>query len=786
MKLAYLRGSFGLVLQATIAVGILVVFWYGGHLVISKELDPGGFLAFHRALSRLTWPLISLGFVVSLVQRGRASYSRLEDVFKSEPDVTDGPLPAPAQIDGRLEVKHLSFAYGERTVVNDVSFALEPGASLAIVGRTGSGKSTLALLLARLLPTPRGSVWLDGKDVCDLPLSSVRGAVGYAQQSAFLFSTTAGRNIGFALDDPDSPESLERIRQAADDARILEEVMSLPDGFDTVVGERGVQLSGGQKQRIALAAAFVSKPQHLGARRPAQRRRRAYRARHPRRHRAAERHALGGAHHAPRGRCAPVRSHHGARRGQGGRVRHARRALSQRRALRIVRRRATHRERARAAGSRRRSQRGGVAVSARVSKPNEAKQRTEKILQAFHEEERFGRAYDWELMKRLWPFFKPQRALLLVALCVVLITAVSSLIRPLIMQRVIDRGVMFGDASALTWGGITLASIIVVEQVLNFIQLYTTQVAGARAMTDLRRHVFVFLHRLRLGFFDNQLVGRLVSRVTNDVDAILDLFGSGALLALGDLVKLVGIVALMLALDWKLALVAFAATPPVMLLIVLLRRRMREAFRDIRAKTARMNATMNEQVSGMTVIQAYSRQESAAREFDSSNVGYREANLRSILWDALQDAAIDTVSAICLASIVVSLGYRPVSFGTVVAFSVYIVQFFEPITLLAQRYTLLQSAMAGAERVFKLLDTEAPDCPTRSGSAAGDRELSVAFEDVSFSYKPGVPVLRARQLRRAARREGGAGRPHGQRQDHRHGAALAPLRGQLRHHSRRR
>ncbi|MFZ5891022.1 MAG: ABC transporter ATP-binding protein [Myxococcota bacterium] len=263
LKLAYLRGSFGLVLQATIAVGILVVFWYGGYLVIEKELDPGGFLAFQRALSRLTWPLISLGFVVSLVQRGRASYSRLEDVFKSEPDVSDGPLPAPAHVTGHLHVKDLSFAYGERKVLENVSFDLAPGASLAIVGRTGSGKSTLALLLSRLLPTPRGSVLLDGTDVCDLPLASVRGAIGYAQQSAFLFSTTAGRNIGFPLDDPDSPEALERIRKAADDARILEEVLALPDGLDTVVGERGVQLSGGQKQRIALAAAFVSKPSIL-------------------------------------------------------------------------------------------------------------------------------------------------------------------------------------------------------------------------------------------------------------------------------------------------------------------------------------------------------------------------------------------------------------------------------------------------------------------------------------------------------------------------------------------
>jgi ATP-binding cassette subfamily B protein len=138
-----------------------------------------------------------------------------------------------------------------------------PGESLAIVGRTGSGKTTLAMLLARLLPTPAETVRIDGVDVCQLPLSSVRSAIGYAQQDAFLFSTTVARNIGYALDDPDSPESLDRIRHAAREAQVLEEALSLPDGFDTVVGERGVQLSGGQKQRIALARALVWEPKIL-------------------------------------------------------------------------------------------------------------------------------------------------------------------------------------------------------------------------------------------------------------------------------------------------------------------------------------------------------------------------------------------------------------------------------------------------------------------------------------------------------------------------------------------
>ncbi|HSU40978.1 MAG TPA: ABC transporter ATP-binding protein, partial [Polyangiaceae bacterium] len=198
-----------------------------------------------------------------LVQRGRAAYDRLRDVYVAEPDIIDGPAPAPRAISGRLEVRNLTFAYGTNQVLRGVDLVLEPGRSLAIVGRTGSGKSTLAVLLARLQPTPRGCVFLDGTDVCDLPLAVVRGAVGYAQQSAFLFSTTAARNIGFPLDDPDSPESFERIQHAAQEARVHDEITSLPDGYDTVVGERGVQLSGGQKQRVALAMAFASDPRIL-------------------------------------------------------------------------------------------------------------------------------------------------------------------------------------------------------------------------------------------------------------------------------------------------------------------------------------------------------------------------------------------------------------------------------------------------------------------------------------------------------------------------------------------
>ncbi|MEO7330054.1 MAG: ABC transporter ATP-binding protein [Minicystis sp.] len=260
LNLARLRGSMGPMTGVVSAVGSLVVFWYGGSLVLHGDMTKGEFVAFWMALLRLTWPMLALGFVFSILQRGRAGYERLKTIFDAIPEVQSGPLPAPAEVHGALRVQGLSFAYGERKVVDDVSFDVPAGGSLALVGRTGSGKSTIAVLLSRLLPTPGGAVFLDGQDICALPIETVRASIGYAQQDAFLFSTTVTRNIGYALDDPDSPEAAEIVRAAAREAEVLSEVNDLPDGFDTVVGERGVQLSGGQRQRVALARALVREP----------------------------------------------------------------------------------------------------------------------------------------------------------------------------------------------------------------------------------------------------------------------------------------------------------------------------------------------------------------------------------------------------------------------------------------------------------------------------------------------------------------------------------------------
>lgn len=385
--------------------------------------------------------------------------------------------------------------------------------------------------------------------------------------------------------------------------------------------------------------------------------------------------------------------------------------------------------------------------AAKNEKPGAARSKG-KTLRDFHEEERLGRAYDSHLLRRLWPFMKPHARYLYASMAMIILAAGLNLFRPVVMGRVVA-GAQSEEPGGLMKHGITLALVVLAMQVLSFVQMYAMQIAGARSMADLRAHLFDFMQRLELRYYDRTPVGRLVTRATNDVDAVGELFASGVINALGDLVALAGIVIMMLVLDVRMSLISFAAIPVVAVLVVFVRSRAREAFRDIRVKTARLNAFLNEQVSGMPVVQAYAREGTMATEFDDINVEYRDANKRSIFYEAILDAAIEMVGTVCIASVLWWAGLKriedaAITFPLVVTFTQYIKQFFEPVSLLAQRYTILQSAMSGAERIFKLLDEPAlePAAVAVEPGATGSADEAVALEDVTFSYKPGVPVLK--------------------------------------------
>jgi ATP-binding cassette subfamily B protein len=373
----------------------------------------------------------------------------------------------------------------------------------------------------------------------------------------------------------------------------------------------------------------------------------------------------------------------------------------------------------------------------------------EEKLRAFHEEDAVGKAYDLRLVRRLWPFVRPHARFLGVSLVAMFAITAMQLAQPLVMGDVVHRAAL-KDGPGLLRDGLLLAGLVLASQLLNFTQVYTMQVAGARAMADLRSHIFQFFQQLQLRFFDRTPVGRLVTRATNDVDAVGELFASGVLNAVADLLTLVGIVVMMLGRDWQLAMIAFLALPVVGVIVNAMRKRTRQAFRDIRAKTARLNAFLNEQVNGIAVVQAYGREEATSAEFDVINEAYREANKRSIFYEAVLDASIEMVSTLCIASILWwaglhRVGNHVITFETVVVFTQYIKKFFEPVSLLSQRYTFLQSAMSGAERIFQLLDEKQIDEPEAKESDCapdGSADEAIRLHDVEFAYKAGAPVLK--------------------------------------------
>jgi ATP-binding cassette subfamily B protein len=386
-------------------------------------------------------------------------------------------------------------------------------------------------------------------------------------------------------------------------------------------------------------------------------------------------------------------------------------------------------------------------MSSRAAAPAKPAAKGDK-LRAYHEESAAKEGVDSRLLLRLWPFVKPHAKLVAFSLVGLVVITLFGLVRPIVLSWIVaDAGA--GRSDTLFRNGMLLASLLVVSQTLGFVQIYTMQLAGAGAMGDLRRAVFARMQRLTLRYVDGTPIGRLVTRATNDVDALGELFASGALNAVGDLLSLIGIVVAMLALDWRMALIAFAALPPVMLLVNVVRKRSREAYRSIRTRTARMNAYLNEQVLGMSVVQAFAREDAADLEFDEINATYRDANKAAIFWEALLDAAIEMVASVCVGAVLwwagVGRGLAGVTvpFPVVVAFAQYLKQFFEPVSQIAARYTLLQSAMSGAERIFEFLDITELEPEGRGARVLPAKDgVAVRFSHVEFSYKEGTPVLR--------------------------------------------
>ncbi|MDQ3949896.1 MAG: ABC transporter ATP-binding protein/permease [Gemmatimonadota bacterium] len=367
---------------------------------------------------------------------------------------------------------------------------------------------------------------------------------------------------------------------------------------------------------------------------------------------------------------------------------------------------------------------------------------------AVHDDDAVGKAYDRRLARRLFAYARPHRGLIGGALALLLTDGVLQLAGPLLTRKVIDDALPARDFALVTWATVLYAVSLIASFGCAYGETLLTSLLGQRVMHDLRMDIFAHLQRLPVSFFDRTPVGRLVTRVTSDVEALNELFTAGVVAGLGDLFTLLAISALMLVVDWQLALAAFAVVPFVYLTSHIFQRSVRVAYRDIRARLARINAFLQERITGMRVLQLFGRERSEGERFGRLNREHLDAHLRSITVYALYFPAIEVLTSVALAALIVTgaagVGAGTLTIGTVAAFLQLVRRFFQPLQDLSDKFNTLQQAMAASERVFKLLDEEAgggfrasrpmPRRVLRTPASHRPRAVTIEFEDVWFHY----------------------------------------------------
>jgi ATP-binding cassette, subfamily B, multidrug efflux pump len=364
-----------------------------------------------------------------------------------------------------------------------------------------------------------------------------------------------------------------------------------------------------------------------------------------------------------------------------------------------------------------------------------------------HEEDVLGKAYDARLMRRLLGYLWPYKWQALLALAAIVVHSVLQLAPPYLTKVAIDEYIAADRLDGLETIAVVFFAVLVLSFAMEFFQTWMMQVTGQRIMYDLRMAIYGHLQKLDVRFYDRNPVGRLMTRVTTDVDALNELFTGGVVAVFGDVFTLVGIMIVMLAMDWELALVSFAVLPLIAVVTQWFRRNVRESYRTVRAWIARINAFLQENITGMPTVQLFRREPRNFETFESINAKHRDANIDSIFYYAVFYPSIEIFGSLS-ASIIIWYGGLSViadelTLGVLVAFIQYSGRFYRPISDMSEKFNILQSAMASSERIFKLLDEPveiaAPETPVRRDPARPPR---IRFDHVWFAYNDEDYVLR--------------------------------------------
>jgi ATP-binding cassette subfamily B protein len=760
-------------LQAVPALGQVAMLAVGGWLAVEGHITLGTFVAFSAYLAQLVSPVRMLAMVLTVGQQARAGTERVLELIDTEPSFRDGATELPADAPATVEFEDVSFAYDDtRPVLDGLSFAIRPGETLAVVGTSGSGKSTVSLLLPRFYDVTGGRVRIGGHDVRDLTLRSLRDAIGLVPEDSFLFSESVRDNIAYGR--PGATD--EEIERAARAAQAHEFIAALPEGYATKVGEHGLTLSGGQRQRVALARAILTDPRLL---------------------------VLDDATSAVDARV-EHEIHEALRQVMEGRttllIAHRRSTLNLADRIAVLDggRLAdigTHEELTGRCALYRGlltdpDELGGVSpghVRRGVGEPDD--EATDNTVR-----EELDAEFDAErgVTPRLWtgdreprdaalddmpatpdllakvdalppatdtPEVDEQRALrpekeynlrrllrgfgapLAVSLLLVAVDAGTGLLLPVLIRNGIDDGV---QRAAL--GGVWAASLIALAVVLaqwaaQVGEMRMTGRTGERVLYALRLKIFSQLQRLGLDYYERELTGRIMTRMTTDVDALATFLQTGLVTAFVSVVTFFGIMGALLVIDVELALVVFATLPPLIVTTYFFRRASVKAYELARERVSTVNADLQESVAGLRILQAFGREHAGGERFTTRSDLYRRARIRGQWLISVYFPFVQFLATVASAA-VLWVGAGRIAAGTLtagalVAYLLYIDLFFAPVQQLSQVFDGYQQAAVSLGRVQELLreptSTEEAEKPVPVRRLRGE----IVFDDVHFAYGEG-------------------------------------------------
>ena len=780
LRMIRLTARYNPALTAIPSLGLVGVLALGGWLAIHGSITLGTFLAFSAYLAQMTGPVRMFTYMVTLGQEARASVIRVFDIIDSRPVITDKPdaIELPADAAG-VSFSDVRFGYkaGE-PVLRGLSFRVEPGETVAVVGASGSGKSTLALLLPRFYDPQGGSVLIGGHDIADVTRDSLRASIGLVMEDSFLFSDTVRANIAYGR--PDATE--EEILAAAQAAQAHEFITRLPEGYGTVVGEQGLTLSGGQRQRVALARALITDPRLLilddatSAIDPRLEARIHVALREIMRDRTtliiahrrstlnladrivvldAGRVADTGTHEELTARCPLYRQLiTGPDDDEERPARLIRPRASQTvedvldgrvRPVPVPAGQAQSLSRLGGAGGRGRG-RAGATGAGNVSGTFESLPPSPELLAKVAALPPASDVPDVDISQAraadrhftLRRLLQPIAFALIIGLVLDGLDAVAGLALPALVRNGIDQGIESKVFHAIVVVSLIGLAIVLADWVINIAETMVVGRNGERLLYSLRVKLFAQLQRLGLDFYERELSGRIMTRMTTDVDALSTFLQTGVVTMVSSVLTFFGVLAVLLIINLQLGLAVLCIFPALAVATVVFRAKSARAYADSREKVAVVNADFAENVAGLRVTQAFRRERANWDRFARRSGAFRASRLRAQRYIALYFPFVQTLSTVAGAIVLViatgEIHSGALTTGALIAYLLYIDMVFSPVQQLSQVFDGYQQAMVGLRRITDLLRlrTSTPQAshPVTVGRLRGRVEL----RDVDFSY----------------------------------------------------